>query len=105
MSWASKNIFDPLKRVLEAAQGNPATASAATQATANLGQAANLVEGSLANLATIGVNAVLGLIPEGTVFEGLADELVSQVIAGLVAKHPNAAAPVATQGSQMGAGG
>lgn len=93
MSWASKNIFDPLKAILAQAAQQPASAGAASQATTNLTQAASLVEGSVASLATIGVNAVLGLIPEGTAFEGLADEVVGAVVAQLLAKHPTAAPP------------
>lgn len=95
MSWASKNIFDPLMKAFDtavAAGGAASTPAAAQVATAAgtaksaLGQAATAVEGATDSLADIGVNFILSLVPGGGTFDGLADDVVNAAINKLAAK-------------------
>lgn len=92
MSTLSKYIFDPLKNAFShaATSGSPATQAAAASATANLTQAASLVEQSMGSLVLIAANFVLGLIPGGPAFEGLADAFLEAVIVALQAKKTTA---------------
>lgn len=93
MSWASKYLFGPIRDAFTqaVAVGGPASQPAAQTATQNLTQAQSLIEASVTSLATIAVNAVLGLIPkgQGTAIAPIADAFLAEVISQLVA-HQNA---------------
>lgn len=95
MSTLSKYIFDPIKAAFANAVtvGGGASQPAATQAVQNLAQAQALIEASIIPLINIGVNAVLGLIPQGAQFAALADQIIDGVIAGLLAKRSTPVTP------------
>ena len=96
MSWFSKSILDPIEAAVAkaAAAGGPASAASAaniTDATSNLGTAlTNLAP----DLATVGVNFLLSLIPGGAAFDGLADEMLVNVVNQLKGKSTAVAAMV-----------
>ena len=93
MSTLSKFVFDPIKAAFSKAveAGGPASQPAAQSATDKLTQAQNLVESAVTDLANIAVNSVLAMIPGGTAVEGFADEMIDQIIAGLMAKKTGSA--------------
>lgn len=72
MSWLS-NFVGGLEKAIE---GNPQSAAALTNLK-NDGQ--TLAD----NLAVAGVNAVLGMIPGGALFDGLADDVIPLVVGKL----------------------
>ncbi len=95
MSWASKHLFDPIKSAFAAAAqvGGPASQPAVQTVTDNLTQAQALVENSVTSIVNVGINAILGLIPQGAQFAPLADEIIDGVVKELLAHKSTAQAP------------
>jgi hypothetical protein len=89
--------------VAKAVEGQPSITTAVT----NLKNAASAVEGALPALANAAVNAALAFIPAGAGAEldPIADGLIDQVIAQLLAKKSTAAASTASTGVAPGAVG
>lgn len=83
MSWLSVLKNDLLAVFEKAASIDPAAASTATQ---DVNGAIAALESALPSLANAGVNYILSLIPSGSQYAGLADEIIDLVIAGLTSK-------------------
>lgn len=83
MSWASKNIFDPIKSLFHTDSAAAATLDAARAS----------LDKALAELVQRGVASVMALVPIGAT--GLALEVLDDVISGLQAERAKLAAPPA----------
>lgn len=88
MSWFSKTILDPIEAMFTkaATSGGVASVAPTETVTTAISTATTALSSIVPSLADVGVNAVLSLVPEGPAFDGLADELIDAVIAGLQAK-------------------
>lgn len=96
MSWASKNIFDPLKAFF-GGNANPQVQSVSDALT----NAGNAIGAALPVLAADAANVAMSKAPpvvQG--FEGLADAFIEETITALLSNHSNpTAAKAAIAGS------